>query len=210
MSRNKKRIYNTESRDAQAAQTKERILHCAKQLIQAKGFEYVTIEKIANAADVSMPTIYSIYKSKRGILRVLMDEALPTTRFEALVKQARQEKNPKKLLHITARIAREIYDAERAYMGIFQGASVLAPEFKEFEKEREQRRYLRLEGTIKTLVLSRAIKKGLSTSKAHDILWAFTGRDMYRMLVVEQGWSSGVYEAWLVQQLLESLLASDS
>ena len=36
--------------------------------------------------------------------------------------------------------------------------------------------------------------KGLVMAKAHDILWAFTGRDMYRMLVIEQGWSSDEYE----------------
>ena len=45
-----------------------------------------------------------------------------------------------------------------------------------------------------------------SIKKARDILWAFTGRDMYRMLVMEQGWTSDEYEKWLAQLLATTLI----
>jgi hypothetical protein len=48
--------------------------------------------------------------------------------------------------------------------------------------------------------------KGLSATKARDILWAFTGRDMYRMFVVEQGWESEEYEKWLSKLLINTLI----
>ena len=206
MSSKQKRNYNSANRNVAAAQTRDRILLSAKELFKSSGFEYVTIENIAYEAKVSGPTVYALFKSKLGILRALMDEALPTEQFVSLVAEARREKAASKHLCITAKIARQIYDAEKAQMDIFSGVSVLAPELKILEQEREQRRHKRLELTIKVIEQERSLKRNLTIAKAHDILWAFTGRDMYRMLVVEQGWTSDAYENWLAHLLITMLL----
>lgn len=209
MSIQKKRTYNSENRNAQAAQTRHRILESAKQLFQSDGFECVTIEKLAQAAEVSIPTVYSLFQSKRGVLFALMDEALPTEEFNALVEAGKQEKSAKKRLMITAKLSRQLYDSERAQIDIFQGASLLAPELKEQQKEREERRYLRQEEFVETLMKDKALLKGLGLSQARDILWAFTGRDIYRMFVIERGWTSEEYEKWLAQLLIKTLLRDD-
>lgn len=206
MSEIKKRSYRSTARDAQAAQTRSRSLASARKLFESEGFECVTIEKIARDADVSVPTIYSLFQSKRGVLRALMDEALPLDEFNALVEKSAQEKSPKDRLRISAKIARQMYDAEKAQMDIFRGAAVLAPEFKELEREKEMRRYKRQEMTIKAMAKEKSLETGLALTKARDILWAFTGRDMYRMFVLEQGWSSDEYEKWLAQFLIQTLL----
>jgi AcrR family transcriptional regulator len=209
MSSHKKRIYHSETRKAKAAQTKSRILASAKSLFYSKGFEGVTIEQIAQAAEVSAPTIYGLFQSKRGVLRALMDEALPADQFEALVKEAMQEKSPKRHLALSSKIARCMYDAERTQMEISQGAAILSPEFKELEKERELRRYKRQEESVKMIAKAGALLKGLSLSKARDILWAFTGRDMYRMFVIERGWTPEEYETWLAQLLIKMLIGTE-
>lgn len=206
MSKQKKRTYRSETRLAQAEQTRNRILASAKNLFESEGFENVTIDKIAREAEVSAPTIYAIFQSKRGILRALMDEALPTEQYLALIEEEKEENSAKARLVIAAKIARQMYDAERAQMEIFRGASVLSPEFKELENERESRRYKRLEKAIKRMAKEKHLLKGLSLAKAHDILWMFTGRDMYRMLVVERGWTSDIYERWLSQLLIKTLI----
>lgn len=206
MSEIKKRSYKSTARVTQAAQTKARILNSAKKLFESEGFEYVTIEKIAQGANVSIPTIYSLFQSKLGVLRALMDDALPQNQFEALVEESIIEKSPKKRLGISAKIARQMYDAERVQMGIFRGVAVLAPELRELEKEREMRRYNRQEVTIKAMVKENSLIKELNATKARDILWALTGRDMYRMFVIEQGWTSDEYEEWLTQLLIISLV----
>lgn len=206
MSNKEKRPYRSLARNAQAAQTRERILNAAKNLFESEGFECVTIEKIAQAGDVSIPTVYSLFQSKRGVLLALMDEALPANQFDALVEMSIQEKLPEIRLSISAKIARQMYDAEKIQMSLFRGAFVLAPEFKELEKEREMRRHARQEVTIKAMVKEKSLAKGLNEAKARDILWAFTGRDVYRMLVIEQGWESDEYEKWLTQLLINNLI----
>jgi AcrR family transcriptional regulator len=206
MSNLKKRTYNSITRNAKAVQTRGRILAAAKNLFESDGFECVTIEKIAQTADVSVPTIYALFQSKRGVLRALMDETLSADEFNALVEKSVKGETPEERLRFSAKIARQIYDAERAQMDAFRGASVLSPEFKELEKERERRRYSRQEITIEAMIKENSLVKGLSVTKARDVLWALTGRDLYRLLVAEQGWTSEEYEDWLARLLIKSLI----
>lgn len=206
MSTAKKRAYNSEARKAQQQQTKNRILASAKMLFEAKGFEAVTIDEIAREAQVSAPSIYSLFQSKRGVLLGLMDEALPPEEHAALVEQVKQEKSPQRRLELTATIARRLYDAEKTGASFLRGASLLDPVFKGLEMDRERRRYQRQKETAEGLAHDKAFKEGLTLSKARDILWAFSGRDVYRMLVIERGWSSDEYEKWLGEQLIQALI----
>lgn len=206
MSIRKKRSYNSESRQAQSQETKNRILASAKMLFESKGFEGVTIEEIAREAQVSAPSIYSIFQSKRGVLLGLMDEALPPEQHKALVEQIKKEKCPCKRLELTAAISRQLYDAEKAQLSFLRGASILDPVFKGLEIERERRRYQRQKESVEAMANEKAFIDNLTLSKVRDILWAFTGRDFYRMLVVERGWSSDEYEKWLGELLIQVLL----
>ncbi len=208
MSIPKKRSYNSESRQAQSLKTKNRILASAKMLFESKGFESVTIDEIAREAQVSTPSIYSIFQSKRGVLLGLMDEALPLEEFEALVELGKKETSPYRRLEITARIARLLYDAEKTQLSFLRGASILDPVFKSLETERERRRYQRQKEIVETMAQEKAFTESLSVAKIRDILWTFTGRDIYRMLVVERGWSSDEYEKWLSNLLIQVLLST--
>ncbi|GAB4229760.1 MAG: hypothetical protein Tsb0021_07660 [Chlamydiales bacterium] len=201
-----RRTYNSESREAQAAQTRSRILEAAQKLFQTKGFDRVTINDLAKSAEVSMPTIYAIFKSKRGVLQSLIDSALPPEKFSALVNDSMQEKSPEKRLQATAKLTRQIYDAEKELIDILRGATVVAPEFKELELERERRRYERQGEYVKEMMERGNLSRDLTLQKSRDILWAFTGRDIYRMLVIERGWTSDDYEKWLAELLIKSLL----
>lgn len=204
----KKRAYKSVSRQTRSQQTRQRILASAKMFFESKGFEQVTIDEIAREAQVSIPSIYSIFQSKRGVLLGLMDEAFSPEQHAALVDLVKKETCPRKRLQITASIARQLYDAEKAQFGFLRGASILDPVFKGLEIERERRRYQRQKETVETMAREQAFQKSLSLSKIRDILWAFTGRDFYRMLVIERGWSSDEYEKWLGETLIQVLLTS--
>jgi hypothetical protein len=68
------------------------------------------------------------------------------------------------------------------------------------------RRYKRQEESIKIMKKEGSLNIKLTQGKARDLLWAFTGRDIYRMLVIEQNWTSNEYEAWLAEELAKLLL----
>lgn len=203
-----RRSYQSELREAQAVETRGRILASSKRLFQKKGFESVTVDKLAEAAEVSPSMIYTLFRSKRGILQALIDEALPSKKRLALVDEVMREKSAKKRLVLAAKISRQLYDAEKSFMDILRGAPLLSPGLKKLEKEREERRYKRQEESFQMMIQEKVLKDELSHKQARDILWAFTGRDLYRMLVIERGWSSQTYEDWLAEQLINTLIVS--
>lgn len=202
----KSRAYNAESRRKQAKIIRHRILSKSTELFASKGFDCVTIPQLAQRADVSESTIYALFKSKRGILRALIDAALPKEERSALVKKVSSETSAEKRLDLAASIARQLYDAEKKQMDLLRGATILHPEFKTITAMQEKRRYKRQADTVKSIAQNNVFKENMTISQIQDVLWALTGRDIYRLLVLERGWSSDAYEKWLSQLLKQALL----
>ena len=63
------------------------------------------------------------------------------------------------------------------------------------------------EERVKRLFEQARQKNGLSLDDARRILWMYTSRDAYRMLVNESGWSPHRYQEWLSRTLLDALVA---
>jgi AcrR family transcriptional regulator len=201
-----KRAYNTTSRKETARLSRAKILESARLLFADKGYENTTIDQIAINSEVSTPTIYALFKSKLGVLRAIMDECFPQSNHDSLVESGKYEKDPKKRIAVAAKLARQIYDAEVIQSNMLQGVGVLFPELKQLEEEREERRYIRLSGALDEMYADNIIDETLNPTKALDIFWAFTGRDIYRLLVIERKWSSDDYEEWLAETLSQMLL----
>jgi AcrR family transcriptional regulator len=193
-------------RQRQAEETKQRIVAASRKLLKSKGYSGMTIEAIANKAEVAVPTVYAVFGSKIGILAELMDEATFGPDYEQLVRQALETEEPHKRLRFAARIARRVHDAASSTFDLMRGAGVVAPEFAELEKKRESHRYAAQESMIDFLGRSGRLRPGVNKQAARDILWALTGRELYRMLVRERGWTSQNYEDWLGETLTTSLL----
>ena len=204
--RTMKRSYSSQNREAKAAQTRCYILSCAKSLFESTSIEEVTIEQIARKAKVSVPTIYALFQSKRGIVREIIDQAIPPSHYEVLITRVNEAKTVRDILMVAAKIARTMYDAERVQMDLFWKMSLSTPEFQDLEKEREKRRYQRQEDSLRRTWNEQEVKPGLAFSQARDVLWVLTGRDMYRLLVVEKEWSADAYEQWLAQSLIDMLI----
>lgn len=91
-------------------------------------------------------------------------------------------------------------------LDLLRGAGVVAPDLASLERQKECQRYERQEGTIALLRDSGKLREGLDYTTARDIFWTLTGRDVYRMLVHERGWSAQKYQDWLSDILVRSLL----
>lgn len=206
MTRPAKRKYNSSSRRQKALETRAMIAHAAKELFTERGFESATLEEIANKAGVPLPTVYGMFKSKKGILKEVMERALFGRQYTALVRQTKEIAHPKERLRGVARITRSVYDSEREEMGLLRGATVVAPEFAELEREREKRRFERQSVTLELLAAAQALREDLTVRTAREVLWTLTGREPYRLLVIEKRWSPERYESWLGDLLIRALL----
>lgn len=206
MAKTKRSPYKSLVRERQAADTRRRIVEATRQLLQKEGYAGMTIEAIARRAEVSAQSVYAIFKSKTGIVIELLDQSTFGPEYEEAVRQALSAKDPESRLRLAAPIARQIHDAQSATFDLLRGAGVVAPELAKLEQQRECLRYERQERMIVSLRDAGSLRPDLDYTTARDIFWMLSGRDIYRMLVRERGWSSQKYQDWLADTLVRSLL----
>jgi AcrR family transcriptional regulator len=205
----RKRPYRSESRQAKAALTKQRILVAAKRAFSRRGFENATINEVAELAGASAPLVYALFKSKEGLLRALIDSTVFGTDYRALVAKVTAQKDPEEILRTAASITRLIYDAEKRQMGSLHRAGILSAELRRLEQDLEKQRYDRQQVVVRRLFDAAAIPPGFAFAEARDILWSLTSGDLYRLLVLERKWSADDYETWLGTLLIMALLNPD-
>jgi AcrR family transcriptional regulator len=202
----KKRPYKSLVRERQAGDTRVRIVEATWELLQSEGYAGMTIEAIAQRAEVSAQSVYAIFKSKTGILIELLNQSTFGADYDHAVRRALTASDPETRLRLAAPIARQIHDAQSATFDLLRGAGVVAPKLAKLEQQRESLRYERLETMIISLSDAGRLRPELDHATARDIFWMLTGRDVYRMLVRERGWSSQKYQDWLSDSLVSALL----
>ena len=62
-----KRRYDNSRRLAQVRASRRRVIEAAKALFIELGYPATTLESVAEAADVSLPTLYRLFGSKRAL-----------------------------------------------------------------------------------------------------------------------------------------------
>jgi AcrR family transcriptional regulator len=201
------RTYHSPTRQRQADDTRKRIVEAGRTLLIAKGFDGMTIEGVAREAGVAPQTVYAVFGSKRGIVATLMDRARFGPDYAEMVARTREETDPAVRLTLTAGVARRVYDAERGELDVLRAAGVVAPELAAMARKRERERYDGQGSTIHLMVEQHRLRADLDAPAARDVLWALTGREPYRLLTIERGWSSDRYERWLGGLLQAALLA---
>ena len=203
-----KRRYTAEARAQSAQDTRRRILAAAKSLFGRKGIDRVTIAEIGTKARVAASTVYAIYKSKDGILRALMEQSLFGGQFQDAQKLLAGVTDPVALIKLTPQVSRAIYESESSDLGLIRHASGFSPALRKLEQEFERLRYEMQASRLKPLFESGKARPGLSLDEARRIMWMYTSRDVYRMLVREGGWTPNHYQEWLSQTLVEALVES--
>jgi AcrR family transcriptional regulator len=199
------RAYHSPARAQQAEATRRSIALAARKLLIERGFDGTTIGAIAEAAGVASQTVYAVFGSKPKVLREVLNLARFGPGYRELVKQALKEEDPMVRLRFTGKIARQIFEAERAEIELWRGAGAVSPEFVESEREHEELRFTSQAPMIDLLIAKKRLKPGLDRTQAREILWALTSRDLFRMLVVERKWPGDRYETWVGDTVVAAL-----
>src|SRR2546427_9284842 len=137
----KKRTYQSLVRQRHAGDTRRRIVEATRRLVQSEGYAGMTIEAIAQRAQVSAQSVYAIFKSKTGILTALLDQSAFGADYEDAVLRALSASDPETRLRLAAPIARQIHDAQNATFHLLRGGGGGAPEVGKIERQRERPRY---------------------------------------------------------------------
>lgn len=172
----------------------------------SQGIDKVKIAEIGEKAGVATSTVYAVFKSKEGILRALMEQSLFGDAYKSAQLLLEGVTDPVRLIELTAHVARAIYESESRDLGLLKHASGFSLELRKIEQEFETTRYDMQEKRLALLFRAGKSRSGLSPEDARRILWMYTSRDIYRMLVSESGWSPDRYQDWLSDTLLQALV----
>jgi AcrR family transcriptional regulator len=205
-SKAKRRSYSSSTRTAAADETRAHILVSARELFGQRGIDAVTIAEIADRSGVAGSTVYAAFKSKEGILRGLMEQSLFGGPFRSAQQILADISDPGEAIARTSHVSRAIYESEGNDLGLLRNVSGFSPTLRKIEEEFERTRFGMQEARLRRLFDAGKAKKGITFDEARRILWMYTSREVYHMLVMEGGWTPDRYQEWLSRTLVATLV----
>jgi AcrR family transcriptional regulator len=201
-----KRPYRSPLRQAQAEQTRQRILDAGLELFAERGYPVTSVAQIAAAAGVSAETIYTSVGSKRGIIDALLeqvDSERPVERARASVIE--RGGTPRVVLEVYAETAGHFWATHAKLVEVLR-KGVGDPEIGGAWYERESGRRALFADAVSRWP-SGSLRKGLDPERAADIAWVLTAEESYARLVERRGWPLEDYIAWTTSMLIGQILA---
>jgi AcrR family transcriptional regulator len=210
-----KRRYDNSRRLAQVRATRLKVIEAAKQLFIESGYPATTLEAVADAADVSLPTLYRLFGSKRVLLAAVLDTSFGSDdepiafADRPAVRAARSEPDPVKMAEAFARILTELMERTSAILHVLATAAQVDPEAADLLAEIRRQRHTGQSRIVAALIERDALDPDLDPSRAADMVYAFMSPDVHRILTIERGWTSQDYQSWAVR-CLRSLLRHEA
>ncbi len=208
----KKRSYHSPRRREQAEATRRKILGSARQLFSVHGYAATTLPMIAEAAQVSLPTVTASFGTKYGLLDALIsttvrgDDAPDPLVARAWWHAMLEESDPAQQLVECGKIFRSIHERTTDIFEIVRGAATADKQLAEKMDSLGKGRLGDMHTIAQALAEKKALKPDMDVKRAADILWVLGSAHVYRLAVVDRGWSPSDYETWIAQTLIESLL----
>ena len=208
----KGRVYDNAARQTQSAETRQRVLNAAHQLIAARGYRKTTVADIALEAGVHIDTVYALVGRKPVLLRELIEQAVSgtdravTPEERNYVKAILAEPDPARKLAIYARAVRHIQARMAPLFLALRDASATEPEAGVVWREISDRRAKNMRDLVRNLKAADGLRDDLSIDEAADTIWATNSSELYVLLTVERGWSADRYERWLADTWCRLLL----
>jgi AcrR family transcriptional regulator len=208
----RRRVYDSPRRREQAWATRRAILDAARALFIERGYVATTIDAIAARATISPETVYSIFGTKRSLLSELVDVSIaggdnaPPILEQAWVREMSEEPDPRRRLQILASNGRSILQRRSAIDEVVRGAAAADPEMATLWERGKAQRFAGQRELLRIAVGAADLREGVDLETAAEILFAIGSSEIYRLLVVDRGWSGSRFEHWYGDALARLLL----
>jgi AcrR family transcriptional regulator len=208
-----KREYDSSRRQAQAEETRRRILDAARRQFMERGYTGTTAEAIAAEADVSVQTIYAIFKNKKKLLASLMNVS-PLTGVEdrtpmperANIQAVSRERDRRRQLQRFAQVVASNLDQVAGIFEVMADAARVEPEFERMVEKLNKQRLEHMTLAVRDFASNGPFRTGMDQAYARDIVWALTSGEVFLLLTRERGWPKEKYADWLTDMLVRALL----
>jgi hypothetical protein len=163
-----------------------------------------------------MPTVTAVFGTKYALLNALIKttvrgDATPAPLTDSSWWQEMlHEPNPVQQLTLYGENIGHIHERTTDIFEIVRGAATADAALAALQRSLTKARLADVSMVAQSLAEKDALRSGITVERATDILWALGSADLYRMLVVDRGWSRSQYQQWLGRTLIDSLLVHPS
>jgi AcrR family transcriptional regulator len=187
------------------------VVTAARTLFLERGYARTTIDAVSALSDVPVATVYRLFATKLGILRALVDTSIGGD-DQPLAVQDRpdvaallSESDPTRLLSGLARLTTAINQRTNEVYRVLVSAAAsdlaAAALLADLQDQRDRGQIQ----IVRALLRCGGLRAGLSQRDAADLVHALISPDLYRLLVVDRGWSPERFERWLAATLVAQL-----
>jgi AcrR family transcriptional regulator len=209
-----RRRYRSRLRVEQAAQTRRKVLTAAGTLFRDHGYG-VPMPDIAREAGVVVETVYRIFGSKSGLFRAVVEALLAggPTRAEVpvderpAIRAVIAEPDPYRKVALYAATQPGIHRRAGPLLRALRDAKASDRELARLWDELEAWRYEGQGRFVVQLAAGGGLRADRSTEQARDVVWMLCSLAVYDLLVLDLGWTTERYEAWLAAALAQELVA---
>jgi AcrR family transcriptional regulator len=188
------------------------VVDAARTLFLERGYGATTIDAISAHSDVPAATVYRLFASKRGILKALLDlsivgddEAVPLA-DRPHVRSLAADPDPRSQLAGFVGVTAQVNARTAPIYRILVSAAASDPDAAALLDDLTRQRQQGQRVIGRSLARAGALQPELRERDASDIIHALMSPEVYRLLVVDRGWTAERYERWLRTTLVDQLL----
>jgi AcrR family transcriptional regulator len=206
------RRYDASRRQEQAARNRLAMIEAARQLFLERGFAAATMPEIARTAGMSVQAVYKVFGNKPALAKAVFDVAIagddaPVPMVErASLTRVRDAPDPRdKLRRYGEHLARVAPRHVPVQLVILEAAAT-DPDARAVWQELQDERLRGMEMFARSLQAEGHLRPGVTISEARDVLWTYNSAELFRLLVLERGWTPARYGRWVGRALAAALL----
>jgi AcrR family transcriptional regulator len=196
----------TRTRNARRA-----VVEAARHLFTEDGYARTTVTAISRRAGVPEPTVYRLFSSKVGILQSVLDvsiagddEPVPVAERPA-VSGLLDGGDAGTVLAGFAAVTTEINRRSTDLFHVLSRAADANPEAAALFARLLGQRDAGQGVLVRALHERGLLRDGLTADRARDVVHALMAPEVYRLLVVDRGWSPEEYRDWAAATLVQQL-----
>jgi TetR/AcrR family transcriptional regulator of autoinduction and epiphytic fitness len=181
------------------------VLEAAHRLFLSEGYGATTLKRIAEAAGVSLPSVYAVFGSKRKLLLAVFDQARHSRSATApdLEEPLGADLRPEAI----ARRVRLTREGGAPVARMIANAAASDRALASMWRRNQADRHRRMRDLAAALTTAGRLHDGVDSDEVADILWALTSNEVYGLLVLDRGWTPDRYERWLATMLGAAVVA---
>ncbi|MGH9188087.1 MAG: TetR/AcrR family transcriptional regulator [Acidimicrobiales bacterium] len=208
----RRRRYDATRRQAQAQENRRAVISAAHRLFLDGGFAATTMTAIAGAAGVSVQTVYKVFGTKAGVAKAVFDVAIagddePLTMLERpSLAKVRDEPDPRQKFRLYGEFLAEVSPRHVPVQIVIRDAAASDPDALAVWADLQTERLTGNAMFAEHLQQLGALRRGISTSEARDVIWAYNSPEVFQLLVLDRGWPPERYGAWIADALTAALL----